>query len=191
MDFVIEKLNALVHLSGEPLEGCICYSHHCEDLSQFEPAYHSKRQLWATLCSEVDRVVEVGLNAGHSAALALAANPALIYVGIDPGGHSYTRACARALSHHYGHRFTWLQGLSQDLLAGIAEGGPTLWSIDGEHTLEAARWDLSTAERLSQPGDLIWFDDADSESIAAAPQVLTRSKELARSVPTVRIFQRL
>ena len=35
-------------------------------------------------------LLEIGVNAGHSALLALSANPSLAYHGVDLDGHGYT-----------------------------------------------------------------------------------------------------
>lgn len=148
------------------MEGNICYQHH-HPVGQWEPDYAAKRQSWQSFCHRVSAVVEIGFNAGHSAALALGSNDSVCYWGIDPGEHSYTRHCAQALKGFYPQRFHWLEGVSRAVMPEFSRPpGRVLWSIDGEHTVTAAYWDLVHCQQLAQQGDWLWFDDAEHPGFA-------------------------
>lgn len=170
---IITSLDHAVILSGELQEGNICYLHHHLQ-GTWWPGLSTKRSHWQKLCRSVSTVVEVGVNAGHSAALALEANNTVVYWGIDPGDHSYTAQCCHILQQQFHDRFRWFKGRSQEIWPNLSRPlDRTLWSIDGEHTPEAAELDLKSVERLSRQGDLLWFDDAEAPEIKLCPQVLT------------------
>lgn len=164
MKHYIDHINSLVRQSGELLEGNICYQHHSTDFDL--QTYSDKQQQWQTLCRRVRTVIEIGFNAGHSSVLALCARSDLTYVGIDPLAHSYGPPCAQWLSEQFGARFSLIRDYSNPgLLLVQRPPWPLLWSIDGEHTLAQAQWDLEQVTARSRPLDLLWFDDADDPEL--------------------------
>jgi hypothetical protein len=188
----IKELDAIVRQSGEPLEGNICYLHH-DHGDQPHPWLEWKRWLWKKLMGTVDVCVEIGVNAGHSAALALAANPRLIYIGIDPCRHSYTLGCAGFLAGRAGHRFSLIKARSPQafLELGPRQQGRYLWSVDGDHRVEAVRLDLAAVTERAQQGDLLWANDSDAESVDLALRELDPQwREQETAVDNVRVFRR-
>lgn len=188
----IKELDAIVRQSGEPLEGNICYLHH-DHGDQPHPWLEWKRWLWKKLAGTVDVCVEIGVNAGHSAALALAANPKLIYIGIDPCRHSYTLPCTEFLAARAKRRFFLIKARSPQafLELGPRRRGRYLWSVDGDHRLESVRADLAAVTERAQDGDLLWVDDSDCEAVKTALLDLNPQwGEQETAVDNVRVFQR-
>src|SRR5579863_672981 len=81
----LERIAALVRQSGEPLEGNIFYADladHYADQPPDRDLAPARRNVWRAVRFK-ERLLEVGVNAGHSALLALSANPRLEYYGVD------------------------------------------------------------------------------------------------------------
>ncbi|MBV8664186.1 MAG: hypothetical protein JO107_13910, partial [Hyphomicrobiales bacterium] len=88
----LETLNSLVAQTGETLEGNVFYRDEEKDFLGRPPELGltpARRNVWrATRFKR--QMLEVGVNAGHSALLALSANPALVFHGVDIALHAYT-----------------------------------------------------------------------------------------------------
>ncbi|RYD63964.1 MAG: class I SAM-dependent methyltransferase [Verrucomicrobiaceae bacterium] len=159
MDFVNEQhrtvvaaLNKAVIESGEPMEGNLYYSHN-QNLSintNLNAEFVIKRQQLALIASYKSSVLEIGFNAGHSAALMLCANPALKYYGIDIAEHRYTPVCAQILADFFPDRFEFYPGDSTKVYPIEAERFVEcdLVHVDGGHTLPLFRADMTNALEL-------------------------------------------
>lgn len=189
--FLIKTLDAIVRQSGEPLEGNICYLHR-DHRDQPHQWLDGKRQLWKKLMGTADVCVEIGVNAGHSAVLALTANPRLIYIGIDPCYHSYTVPCTDFLAKVYKQRFSLLKAQSPQAFLELPsrQSGRYLWSVDGDHRVEAVRLDLTAVTERAQSGDLLWVDDSNSRGVSRALLDLDAQwTEQETAVDNVKVFQ--
>lgn len=145
----------LYHLGGRNLD------------LDYHPGFLAKRCAWAELCQQYQYCIEVGVNAGHSAVLALESRPDLHYTGIDVCIHRYTRLCAEVLSHHYGSRFQFHRGGSSLWLKRVSRAlEPTLFSIDGDHSRRQLEIDLALLTPRLIPGDTVWIDDTDRPELA-------------------------
>jgi len=139
-----------------------------QDFSYHGP-FLAKRQAWAELCRQYPHCVEVGVNAGHSAVLALESHPDLSYTGIDVGIHRYTRLCAEILHNHYGSRFQFYLGGSSLWLPRVPRSAdPTVFSIDGGHQRRQLEQDLYHVTGRLVKGDAVWIDDMDRPELRAA-----------------------
>src|SRR6202012_806713 len=82
----------LVEQSGESLEGNIFYAD-LNDRYVAQPPESglapARRNAWRAVRFK-ERLLEVGVNAGHSALLALSSSPRLEYYGVDNVSHAYT-----------------------------------------------------------------------------------------------------
>ena len=97
------RLNAIVTRSGERLEGNVFYADRDEAFAERLPAPDlapARRNLWRAARFK-KRLLEVGVNAGHSALLALSSNPRLEYYGVDIMSHRYTIECVDFLKGEY------------------------------------------------------------------------------------------
>ncbi|MBV8593821.1 MAG: class I SAM-dependent methyltransferase [Caulobacteraceae bacterium] len=100
-------------------------------------------------------MLEVGVNAGHSALLALSCTPTLQYCGVDILDHAYTTECVDYLKGEFPGRMHLYPGDSRDVLPWLADRAETdfdLIAIDGGHTSEVCLSDMTNAVRMSEGG---------------------------------------
>ena len=97
------ELNKVVHASGERIEGSLVFEHNVNVDAGSAPHTRGvqKRDLYVGLARRAHRMLEVGFNAGHSATMALIANPALEYHALDLCQHNYTRRCFQLLTFRF------------------------------------------------------------------------------------------
>jgi hypothetical protein len=161
------RLNAIVKQSGEPLEGNIFYADLDVRFAGRDPAKDlapARRNVWrATRFKE--RMLEVGVNAGHSALLALSSNPRLEYYGVDIVSHSYTVACVDFLKGEFPGRVHLFPGDSREVLPWLANQGDELtfdiFHVDGGHTSEVCLSDMTNCIRMAkgEKGRHLLLDD--------------------------------
>lgn len=126
-----------------------------------------KRQTFAMFAAANDNIVEIGFNAGHSALLALTANPNLKFTAIDIGWHPYVEPCFDFLRSRFGDRIDLIIGDSKEVIPNLYALKPELkdnvegWIIDGNHNLEDAAADLENVYAIAKNGDRLVFDDTD------------------------------
>ena len=110
-------------------------------------------------------MLEVGVNAGHSALLALSANPALEYYGVDILAHGYTVDCVDYLKGEFPGRVHLFPGDSREVLPWLADRGDEmgfdLFAIDGGHTDEVCLSDMTHCVRMGagRKGRHLMLDD--------------------------------
>lgn len=171
---VLDRLNSIVRDSGAPLEGNLCYLHHQANISSDSPLVAEKEPLRANFLQLVrrsSRLLEIGFNAGHSAALALMENPGLRYIGVDIGINPYSRACANALSEIFGSAFSVTFGDSRVVLAGrLIDDAclPDLIHVDGGHDFATARLDLLSVAAFCRSDTLVLVDDCQGPQVSEA-----------------------
>ena len=150
----LARINAIVAKSGERLEGSLFYPDGEERFLSEPPAVElapARRNLWRAARFK-ERLLEVGVNAGHSALLALSANPRLEYSGVDLMSHAYTIACVDFLKGEFPGRVHLFPGDSREVLPWLAQRSPDLdfdlFSIDGGHTSEVCLSDMTWCVRM-------------------------------------------
>lgn len=175
---IVEGLNKIVVASGVPMEGNLYYMHH-QNLSANQTVAaqfaHKRRQL-AALAKHKVNVMEIGFNAGHSAALMLYSNPDLRYRGIDIGWHKYTVPCAQFLAKVFPGRVELTIGDSRSAYPYSFDkyADCDLIHIDGGHSLELFRIDLVHALTLpcTNPDRHLLIDDTeDPHNPAISPEL--------------------
>ena len=159
---ILNELNHIA-LSHEIVEGNLVYEHPFHRLDQsFAEAFFDKRYNLFRLAQGRNEIMEVGINAGHSAAIMLLANPAARFTFFDLCFHKYSVPC-----------FEYLKALTLYSQLNIGDSRHTLpryiaeWPdkkfdlihIDGGHTLEIFRNDLEAARILSTPRTMVVLDD--------------------------------
>lgn len=106
---------------------------------------------------------EIGMNAGHSAAIVLSANPAVRVVSFDIGDHGYVPTAAGYLARRFVGRHHLVVGDSLVTVPGYAANfsGPGFDGllIDGGHTEEIAWADITNGRRLCHRGSVVVMDD--------------------------------
>lgn len=157
------ELNAVVAESGEPVAGNIFYDHRQEDYETSPPIAmnRAKRDRFRLACAGRTRMLEIGVNAGHSAYLALTSDPQLEFHGVDIGDHSYVRPAVAWLEKAFPDRVFYYEGSCLDVLPKLAKDNMRfdLFHIDGaKHTYYL---DVLNSHRLIA-GDsaLVIIDDA-------------------------------
>ena len=154
----LARLNALVRESGETLEGGLFYWDGEADFAARPPdpsLAPARRNLWRA--SRFKRsMLEVGVNAGHGALLALSGNPDLHWTGVDIGLHAYVEPCVAFLAAEFPGRVRFFKGDSREALPRIATHHADLdfdlFHVDGGHTDELCRADISNCLRLARRG---------------------------------------
>lgn len=127
----------------------------------------SKRHTYALFAAANNNILEIGFNAGHSALLALTANPELTYTAVDICQHAYTVPCYEFLKSKFGDRINLIQGDSRLIIPNLPFTHPGLcetidgWIIDGSHFLQDAGWDIENVINVSKNHDRLLFDDTD------------------------------
>ena len=178
----LDELNRRVSAADETLEGNIVYWDGDRDFSGRPPTANlapARRNLWrATRFKR--RLLEIGVNAGHSALLALSGNPSLAYYGVDLGVHRYTGPCVDYLKSEFPGRVHFWPGDSREVLPALAASGDDadfdIFHVDGGHTTELCRADIANCLRLARGGrgkhlllddiDASWIFDVYSEFVS-------------------------
>jgi hypothetical protein len=163
----LKRLAELVGQSGERLEGNIFYGD-LDDRYVDEPPEDglapARRNAWRAVRFK-ERLLEVGVNAGHSALLALSSNPRLEYYGVDIMSHAYTAECVDFLKGEFPGRVHLFTGDSREVLPWLvsrrAELAFDIFHVDGGHTDEVCRSDMSNCIRIAsgQRGRHVLLDD--------------------------------
>lgn len=128
-------LNAAIAASGERLAGSLCYEHNQEDYVRSPPVAlnQAKRERFRRACAGHERMLEIGVNGGHSAYVALTANPSLEFHGVDIGDHVYARMAVEWLKAEFPGRVFFYEGSCLRVLPQLAKRGMwfDLFHIDG------------------------------------------------------------
>ena len=152
----LARLNAIVTRSGEPLEGNVFYPDgECPhaDRPPAKDLAPARRNLWRAVRFK-ERLLEVGVNAGHGALLALSSSPKLQYYGVDVMSHAYATDCVDFLKGEFPGRVHLFPGDSREVLPWLAERRDELdfdiMHVDGGHTSEVCLADMSNCIRLGK-----------------------------------------
>ena len=163
----LQRLNGIVQRSDERLEGNVFYADGDKGFAQAPPAPDlapARRNLWRAARFK-QRMLEVGVNAGHSALLALSSNPRLEYYGVDIISHGYTIECVDFLKGEFPGRVHLFPGDSREVLPWLADRGEEpgfdLLHVDGGHTSEVCLSDMTNCIRMAhgERGRHLLLDD--------------------------------
>ncbi len=163
----LQRLNTIVRQSGDSLEGNIFYVDLDEGFAGRPPADDlaaARRNMWRAVRFK-QRLLEVGVNAGHSALLALSSSPRLQYYGVDIITHRYTIECVDYLKGEFPGRVHLFPGDSREVLPWLADRADELnfdlFHVDGGHTDEVCLSDMTHCVRMGQgrKGRHIMLDD--------------------------------
>jgi len=168
----LRNLNRIVMETGEFMEGNIFYMGTYHPTDTLHQPFRDKRMHYAMFSLANDVVVEIGVNAGHSALLTLTANINVTYIGADICHHAYTIPCYQFLKNQYGNRMEFMAGDSADTIPRLFDKYPQIkprqigFIIDGGHSVEQAAKDVYNVLTLAKPGDQIMIDDVNDKGIA-------------------------
>ena len=154
----LRSLNDIVRRSGERLEGNIFYDDSEERYADRPPAEGlapARRNVWRAVRFK-RRLLEVGVNAGHSALLALSANQELEYCGVDIMTHAYAADCVEFLKAEFPGRVRLFPGDLREVLPWLADRRGEIefdiFHVDGGHTSEVCWSDMSNCIRIAKGG---------------------------------------
>ena len=119
------RLNRVIAESGVPLEGNLFYEHHDRSFvdSPPDPSLRAKRDRFRSVAVSHARLLEIGVNGGHSAYAALTANPELTYFGVDICAHAYVRPAIEWLQAEFPGRVSFESGNSLKTLPSLRRQG--------------------------------------------------------------------
>jgi hypothetical protein len=156
---LLDKLHTVIMDSNLPLEGNVCYNHHSPmPLSTFEPVYETKRNNLVKLSNQVNHILEIGFNAGHSAAIMLSSNRSLNVTSVDIGYHAYTAPCARIVGEYFSNRHTIILKNSKHITSEEMSKADAV-IIDGDHSAAGFFLDLALCMAYCPVGTIIVIDD--------------------------------
>jgi Methyltransferase domain len=163
------SLNHTIASTGEPLRGNLCYDDFQEDYLRRPPnrATRPKRDRLRAAIAGRKRLLEVGVNGGHSAYVALSANPALSFYGIDICDHAYVRPAMEMLKRQFPGRVDFFAGSSLQVLPELAKRNEEfdVFHIDGAKHLYF-RDILNCARLIDRNCGSVIVDDTQLRSVA-------------------------
>tara|TARA_Y100001968_G_scaffold290966_1_gene295079 strand:+ start:78 stop:857 length:780 start_codon:yes stop_codon:yes gene_type:complete len=176
---VFKSLNEIVFKSGEEMWGNVCYerkkanTNFIDAFPEQKLSLISRRRNIARIAPHIDSIIEIGFNAGHSAALWLMINEKINYYGIDIAKREYMKSCASFMANKFGERFNLFIGDSRTEMQEIDKKinqKIDLIHIDGGHTYEVADSDLLNSINISKKLNtkFILLDDTNVERIRTA-----------------------
>ena len=151
--YINDVLLPIVHACHEDLEGHLFM---CDN-------FINKVKNLTTLVSNTKnkQVMEIGFNAGFSAALILFSNPDVHLTCVDLGFHRYVLPCYQKMKETFGDRIEMIIGDSTLTLPFLMNKQYDLIHIDGGHTHEVALSDVQNSYRLSKNETILIMDDYD------------------------------
>ncbi len=118
----LQELNAVIEATGEPLMGNLFYDHHQSDFTTSPPnaILRPKRDRFRQALVGRRCLLEIGVNGGHSAFLALTSNPDLVFHGVDICHHSYVRPAIDWLAAEFPGRVEFWPGDCLKVVPGLS-----------------------------------------------------------------------
>lgn len=112
---------------------------------------------------EVVNILEIGFNAGHSAATFLSASSKVKVTSFDIGIHDYLKTGKKFIDRKFPNRHTLILGNSLETIPQFHKDNPTmkfdLLFIDGNHEYEFAIGDLNNCKLLAHKKSYVILDD--------------------------------
>ena len=153
------NLLPIITRSGERHEGNIFMLHHTTTYTKTF-ANKAKNISNLVLNKNIKSVMEIGFNSGFSTLLMLLTNPGMHIDCFDLGEHKYTLPCYEKLKETFGDRISITIGDSTKTLPQV-DAKFDLIHIDGGHSTDVARSDITNSHRLSKPRTILVMDDYD------------------------------
>lgn len=171
---LLNQLTKCAQAHSKLIEGN-CFTEHATGIPAKQ--LNIKRANLRFLATRAAHALEIGFNAGHSAAVMLDANPNLHLTCVDVGIHSYVKPCADMLRERYGDRFQLIVQSSEKLLQlGLSLNHFDLIHVDGNHLIEFAANDLFKSLPLAKHDAIIIVDDTQDAKINALVDFVLQSR---------------
>jgi hypothetical protein len=164
------RLNRVVAESGIPLEGNLFYVDRDRSFVKRppDPRLRSKRDRFRSVAVSSTRLLEIGVNGGHSAYAALTANPELTYLGVDICAHSYVRPAIEWLQVEFPGRVSFESGNSLKTLPSLRRQGYLCdaFHVDGAKVNYLADI-LHCRQMMTGAAAIVIVDDTNGPLVAA------------------------
>lgn len=167
----LKRLNSVINASGQPLVGNLCYDHLQQDYveSPPNPILRGKRDRLRKAVKGRTRMLEIGVNGGHSAYLALTSNAMLEFHGIDICEHAYVLPVVVHLEEEFPGRFFFYRGDCLEVLPRLVKARQRfdIFHIDGAKRtyLEDVFW---CTNMVAGESARIIMDDTDQKELSWA-----------------------
>jgi len=146
-----------------PVMGNLCYDHLASTLGEPDAELRDKRDRFRQALAGRHALLEIGVNAGHSAYIALTCNPELTYHGVDICEFPYVVPAVEWLQAHFPGRVAFSPGSSAQVLPFA--GRFDALHLDGAKDLYAS--DFAAASTMLTPGAVVVMDDTQQPAVAA------------------------
>ena len=152
----IKNLNKII--GNDKMEGNCMYKHHSNFELRSGEHLDNLRHNLDVLGQMSNKILEIGFNGGHSAAIMLNNNKSAHLVAMDIGKHNYTRKCINYFKNKY--NIDYVEGDSNKTLPNYNPGIIfDLIHVDGGHGVKTANNDIIHSKKLSDSDTLLLVDD--------------------------------
>lgn len=179
-EHLFKALDHVVIESGEPLEGnCFYYNLSlCPSL-----LLENKRINLFAAANQSQEILEIGFNAGHSAAILLLAKPGSRLLAFDLCEHRYTEGCFAVLADRFPDRIDLIPGDSNTTVPLFRLENPAVYfdllHIDGAHDYQTATHDFMNCHSLAKNSSLIIWDDTNDRELDTLFNTFLRDQLIA------------
>lgn len=192
---IVDKLTKIMESTHEEMEGN-CFFHGTEAGKPLLQSWFFifKRVNYMSVIKDfnVERICEIGLNAGHSMACFLQTLPSTGHVQVfDLCDHKYTKPCFAYLKEKYPQIKELVEGDSKQTLRAWINKNPQevgsydLVHVDGGHYGDTPMSDVIHADILLRPGGIMVLDDTQlQEIITLIPFLLSKGYAPIVQIPT-------
>jgi predicted O-methyltransferase YrrM len=181
----LRRLNQVVESAGEPLTGNLFYDHLQEDYVDAPPIaiMRPKRDRFRRAVEGRRRLLEIGVNGGHSAYLALTSNPTLEFHGVDICTNGYVIPAVEWLHAEFPGRVFFYEGSSLDVVPELARRGERFdcFHVDGAKYLYYMDV-LNCGPMIADDGAILIMDDVQLPVVGRAWNRCVRER-LVQSCP--------
>lgn len=162
---ILKHLTTIANQTGEPVEGN-CYTIHATSIAPTE--LYTKQQNLSKFSNNCSKILEIGFNAGHSAAIFLSSNIYTKLVCVDIGYHAYVKPCYDYLKSLFGDRITLIIMNSKALTLKLNNSYYRSFDgvhIDGKHDEYFYAFDTISSLRYMRDKALFIMDDTHNSYI--------------------------
>jgi predicted O-methyltransferase YrrM len=156
----IENLKRIIIQTKEQLEGNCLYTHRNINKYNYEEKENLRYNIY-TLCNNIDNIMEIGFNGGHSVVLYNYSNPNIKVTTFDICYHKYTQKCVDYLQSLDKYNINFIKGDStKTVLEHDTSNKYDIIHIDGGHSHEVAEQDIKNCKKHSKENTILIIDDA-------------------------------
>jgi hypothetical protein len=187
----VKAIDAIILGTNEGLEGNCFY--HGNTLNE-DWFFLYKRMNYSYVIQEykLKNILEIGFNAGHSAAVFLAAmDKDAMYTCFDLGQHAYTKPCFDYIQSKYPQVQRCIEGDSKETIKNTFNENVDLYEsfdcvhIDGGHDDETVQSDIQYSHYFLKKGGILILDDTQMVQIFKyIPAILALGYAFIFQIPT-------